>query len=137
MLPKELDQMTEFTAQEKRERDAEPHPVWRGIGFLMMVGIPFLSYGIAGELLVLFAERGIVLPPQLQQPSITLPLLGTINNWPALAVFTVAISVILYGAFAVVNAMIYGTSSGSTYRAFESQPEQYKKKRKLKKSRYD
>jgi hypothetical protein len=129
--------MTEFTAQEKRERDAEPHPVWRGIGFLLMVGIPFLSYGIAIELLALIAARGIALPPQLQQPGITVPLLGTIHNWPALAVFTAIVAVILYGVFAVVNAMIYGTSSKSTLRVFESAPKQYKKKRNLKKPRYD
>ena len=103
----------------------------------MMVGIPFVAYGIAGELLVLLAERGIAIPIQLQQPPINIPVLGTIQNWPALAVFTAVVSVLMYGVFAVVNAMIYGRSSGSTYRVFESQPEQYKKKRNLKKSRYD
>lgn len=129
--------MTEFTAQEKRERDAEPHPVWRGIGFLMMVGIPFVAYGIASEVLVLFAERGISLPSQLMRPPLEIPGIGVIQNWPALAIFTAIGAIIMYGVFAIVNAMIYGRSSGSTYRVFESQPKQYKKKRDLKKPRYD
>ncbi len=129
--------MTFLSEQDKRERAKEPHPVWRGIGFLLLIGIPFLAYGVAVEMLSLFAENGIAIPEQLKKPSMDLPVLGTVDNWPAVVVFTILVALVLYGTFAVVNAIIYGSSSGSTYRVFESEPEKYKKKRKLNKPNYD
>jgi len=129
--------MTFLSEQDKRERAKEPHPVWRGIGFLLLIGIPFLAYGVAIEMLALFAENGISIPEQLQQPALDLPILGTVDNWPAVVVFTILVGLVLYGTFAVVNAIIYGSSSGSTYRVFESKPEKFKKKRKLAKPNYE
>lgn len=130
--------MTRYTTNKSvKERDEEPHPVWRGIGLLMIIGIPVLSYAIATQLMMYFAENEIRLTGQLLAPPIEVPLLGTIYNWPAVAVFTFVFTLILFGVFAVVNAVVYGSSSNQTLRSFESPPKQFKKKRKLRKPNYD
>ena len=129
--------MTFLSEQDKRERAKEPHPVWRGIGFLLIVGIPFLAYGISIQMLTYFAENGIAIPEQLKKPALDIPVLGTVNNWPAVVAFTILGVLVLYGLFAVVNAIIYSSSSANTYRIFESKPAKFKKKRKLVKPDYE
>jgi hypothetical protein len=129
--------MTRYVNPDAKERSEEPHPIWRGIGLILMIGIPILSFAISSEVMVYFAENNITISEDLLAPPLEIPLVGTIFNWPALLVFTFVISLILYGIFAVVNALIYGTSSKSTLQKFEAPPEQYKKKRKLRKTNYD
>ncbi len=59
------------------------------------------------------------------------------NNWPAMLVFTFIIALVLFGMFALINALIYGTSSDKTLQSLESPPRRVKKKRKLIKPDYD
>lgn len=137
MPPKEADPMSDFFRDEKKQREDEPHPAWRGIGFLMIILIPILSFLISIEVVAALAMRGFVLPEELRRPPQEILGMGPFANLPAILVFGVLIAAVLFGVFAVINAIIYGASAGNTYRAFESPPEQYKKKKKLKKRRFD
>jgi hypothetical protein len=129
--------MTKYINPKAKERSDEPHPVWRGIGMVMMIGIPILSYAIANQLLSYFATEGIMLSEELMAPPVAVPLLGEVYNWPALLVFTFLIALVLFGLFAVVNAVVYSASSNSTLRKLESPPRRLKKKRKLIKPDYE
>jgi hypothetical protein len=137
MPPKEVDPMSDFFRDEKKQREDEPHPAWRGIGFLLLIGIPILSFLISTEVVAALVRNGFVLPEELQRPPQEILGMGPFANLPAILVFGVLIAAVLFGIFAIVNAMIYGASAGNTYRAFESPPEKFKKKRKLKKRRFD
>lgn len=129
--------MTKYVNPSAKERSEEPHPVWRGIGLVMIILIPILSFAISSQLMLYFAQEGIAVSEQLLAPATEIPLVGEIYNWPALLVFTLVISLILFGVVVVINAVIYGASSNQTLRTFESQPKRFKKKRKLIKPDYD
>jgi hypothetical protein len=48
-------------AEQKREG---PHPIWRGIGCMMMIIVPILSYALAEVTMPLLLSRGLI-PQQL------------------------------------------------------------------------
>lgn len=128
--------MTRYVS-DKKERSAEPHPIWRGIGLIMIIVIPILSFAVADQLMIYFAENNILIIEQLVRPPVEVPLWGAVYNWPAMLIFTFIIAIILFGIFALVNAVIYGASSEKTLQKLEAPPKQYKKKRKLIKPDYD
>lgn len=130
--------MSDYRENErKRERARDPHPAWRGIGFLMMFGIPILSFAIADQVVILLKSRGIAIPPQLMTPPMVVPVYGVVFDLYAVLVFTGIITLLLFGLFAIINAAIYSSSSENTYRVFESEPQRFKKKRKLVKPDYE
>ncbi len=61
---------------DKKERSHEPHPVWRGIGLFMIIGIPILSFALAEQLLFYFAANNIVIIEQLLAPPVEVPIWG-------------------------------------------------------------
>lgn len=129
--------MTKYVNSDKKERSPDPHPVWRGIGFVMIVMIPLMSFAIADQLMRYFAENNIRIINELLAPPVEVPLWGTVYNWPAMLVFAFVIALIMFGLFAMVNAVIYRSSSSKTLQTLESPPKSYKKKRKLAKPDYD
>lgn len=129
--------MTKYVDNRRKERDPDPHPVWRGIGLVMMVLIPILSFAISDQLMIYMNENNMRIIEQLMAPPVEVPLWGVVYNWPAMLTFTFVISLIMFGFFAVINAMIYSTSSNKTLRTLESAPKRFKRKRNLKKPRYD
>ncbi|MBN2044163.1 MAG: hypothetical protein JW757_04005 [Anaerolineales bacterium] len=129
--------MTRYVNSGVKERSEEPHPVWRGIGLILIIGIPILSLAISNQLMIFLDENNIVISEELLAPPVEIPFVGAIINWPALLVFAFLIALILYGFLAVVNAVVYSTSSRSTLQKFEAPPKQFKRKRKLKKPNYE
>jgi hypothetical protein len=101
-------------------KPTQPHPIWRGIGCLMMILVPFMSYA-AGVLTVNYAlQQGYPLPYQLlgaptlpafiwQNPTLAY-LFAPLLRWENLyAHLTFAlVYVVLFGSIlAFVYALIY------------------------------
>ncbi|MCB2178907.1 hypothetical protein KQH61_05785 [bacterium] len=129
--------MSDYFEQKKREKKREPHPVWRGIGFLMMILIPLLSF-MLGDMAVNYGKgRGIVIPEEFRYADINIPLYGTVSDIYAVLAIGFVIALILFSIVAIINAAIYSTSQNSTYQTFQSKPQRYKRKKKLHKPRYD
>ncbi len=124
-------------SNQKRERKREPHPIWRGIGFAMIIIIPLFSFAGADLLVQYLRTSGVTLPTQLRADTIELPVYGPLTDYKAVLVVAAVIAMILFGLFTLINAAMYQASSGKTYQVFESEPQAYKKKRKLKKPNYD
>lgn len=129
--------MSDYFEQEKRERAEQQHPVWRGIGFLMAIIIPFFSFAAADVLLNYGKERGVVLPSELRSPPFEIPLYGTVLDIKAVLIVGFIIMLSLFVLLTVINALMYRSSSERTYQVFESEPKQFKKKKKLYKPKYD
>ncbi len=80
---------TGFQRATPPRRQKEPHPIWRGVGCLMMVIVPVLSYVLAAMTVDLLLKSGIGLPPELLgPPSFKIPAfvyraqgLGKILGW--------------------------------------------------------
>lgn len=108
------------------------HPVWRGIGCLMMMIVPVVAFATA-DLLIRFARgnvAGFFVPAQLRG-NFTLPGYGVVVDFWAVVVLTFVVSLVLFALLAILNSIIYGMS-GNTKRRFESAPQRHKPKRKLK-----
>ena len=60
--------MTKYRTHERKmpRRSNEPHPVWRGIGCLIMLIIPALSLGFSYVMVNSALSLGVDLPPSLR-----------------------------------------------------------------------
>lgn len=123
--------------REKRERDREPHPIWRGIGVAMMVLIPLISF-VAADLIVdwMKVEKGLRIPDPLAQTDWDIPLYGRVDDAVAVVLFALVVMLIVFGLFTIINAVAYRATSQRNLRRFESRPQRFKRKRKLRKPTY-
>lgn len=127
--------MKQYSTAGKRERERsdEPHPIWRGIGLVMMVLIPLVSFALSDVLLQWGRTRGVTIPVELRTGVTAVPLYGDVVDIYAILILAAAIMLVLFGLFTIINAAVYRASGNKTYQAFESTPQKYKKKRKLRK----
>lgn len=89
------------------ERPWEIHPVWRGIGCLMMVLIPIISY--AGAVLLVEAnieQRWVPVSFDLMR-KINLPLIGSVDHLFANLLVTVVLSIIGFALLTAAYALLY------------------------------
>ena len=129
--------MSDYFENKKREKSREPHPIWRGIGLIMIVLIPVLSFALSDVLLQTARRNQILIPVELQSPPIQIPAYGIVSDIKAVLIVAFAIMLVLFGLFTIINSAVYRGSKDSTYQIFQAQPKQFKKKRKLKKPTYD
>jgi hypothetical protein len=123
-------------SREERERETWPHPIWRGVGIVMIIVLPILSFVISDEL-VKYWEATIpdfVLPHQMRQ-TVNIPIYGQVNNFFGVLALTAIVTIAFFALFSVVNAIVYRSTMNKKLRVFESPPTAYKKKRKLKKAK--
>ncbi len=108
------------------------HPVWRGIGFVIMIIIPFISFGFSEISLNYLKENvnGFSIPAQLRSGPFQIT-----ENWVIIDLFAViAVGVLmmffLLSIFAIINTMIYGITRDKKSNIFEANKKEFKKKKK-------
>jgi hypothetical protein len=118
----------------QRERDRLPHPIWRGVGVVMVVLIPIISFVISNELVIYWKNTipGFILPSNLRQP-LDIPLYGNVDNFLGVLALAVLITLAFFAVFSFVNAVVYSATREQNLRVFETPPRRYKRKRKLRK----
>jgi hypothetical protein len=122
-------------------KSREIHPIWRGIGCLMMVVIPLVSYagavkiveyGLAHNWPFPASFLGYILFPQWVGRAPVLPFLlspiSHFKNMGAVLVIMLGLIVLLAALFSTVYAMIYRTMGPSHYTAIDAPPSKYKAK---------
>ena len=111
-----------------------PHPIWRGIGCLLMVLIPIISFAAADVTIPFFQERGLV-PRELlitpQTPSwlwVTPPLaqayqflFGRPGILATLALTFIYI-ILIGGIMTVLYAIMYQMTAPSRYGPMDAPP---------------
>ena len=83
------------------------HPIWRGIGCILMLLIPIMAY--AGAILLIQAnieKRWVPMPAELMQ-SITLPFLGVVDHLVATLIVTILLSFIGFALLSFLYAIFY------------------------------
>lgn len=123
------------------KRDTIP-PLVRGIGCLMFVLIPIVAYGISAFVVTYATQRAWPIPPQwLGPPNLNavpqnLPFMAELvatlraqNNLIANLVFTVGISVVLYGIMSIVYGYAYSVAAPSKYGPMDVPPPRVKTKK--------
>jgi len=111
---------TSHVKQKVKPRNVGVHPVMRGIGCIMMVVVPILSYGAALLLVDYGIQRGWPIPPGWLEPIRIHPLLFQLrglepiwnfllvqDNFMAVIVFTLAIIVVIGGVMSLIYGYIY------------------------------
>ena len=137
--------MGKYTTYKKappKPRNLGVHPVMRGIGCIMMIVVPVLSYGIALLLLDYGLRQGWPLPPSWLGPLKIHPLLLSLrgldpvwnfllrqNNLIAILVFTVAITFVIGGLMSVLYGYIYTLFGPPQYGPQDAPPIRAKVKR--------
>lgn len=117
------------------------HPVWRGIGCLLIVIIPVMSYALATLLAPEFKASG-KFPPILFMP-VRFP--AWVGHWPALNAIARFISSIenlgaiillfslimplLTGLFTLLYILVYQYVGPPRYTIFDTPPPKYKAKK--------
>ena len=128
-------------AQPKR-RNLGVHPVMRGIGCIMIVVVPLLSYGIALFLINYGIRNGWPIPPSWLQPINIHPLLLQLrglddvwlflrrqDNFIAVVVFTIAITVVIGGLMSIIYGYMYSIFGPPRYGPQDAPPIRVKVKR--------
>ncbi len=111
-----------------KPRNRGVHPVMRGIGCVMMVIVPFISYGSAVLLVNYAARAGWPIPVTWYGPPQIHPLLLRLsgltpvwnflrsqNNLTANLVFAFVIAVVIFGLMSVIYGYIYAMFGPSQY----------------------
>ena len=125
--------------QQKRQlKPDNPHPVWRGIGCLLMIIVPIMSYALATILVPIVKATG-KLPAELYQP-IRFPdwvlrtrtlgdvarFLGSLNNLWAMLIFFGISLLVLAGVFSFLYSIVYQQVGPPRYTALDAPPADYK-----------
>ena len=112
----------------QKERPWKIHPIWRGIGCLMMILIPVVSYAAADVLLTNASSLGINFPRDMYRPfmvsSFEMPF--TLGE----GVLTVGFMVAFFGAFTIIYSLVYRTAGPPRYGPTDVPPMRRPKKRR-------
>ncbi|HEY9151876.1 MAG TPA: hypothetical protein VIN60_03250 [Anaerolineales bacterium] len=127
--------------RQPKKRDNRPHPVWRGIGCLLMVIVPLLSFAFA-EITVndAWAQQYIpyqllgnpVMPAELWKVGYLNPILSFLQNQTNLygaLVFFVFYTLVLGAFVSVGNALLYKAIAPPRYGPQDAPPPNVKVKR--------
>jgi len=99
------------------------HPIWRGIGCLMMLLIPILSY--AGAVLLVEAnldQDWFVMPGEMIR-EISVPVIGPVDHLWGNLLFTLALSLIGFALLTAIYALVYQLIGPPRYGPLDAPPE--------------
>ena len=124
--------------------DTGPHVIWRGLGCLMMVIIPVISYAAAYEIVNYGLTNGWIIPyqflgtpqlPELIRKSNALWALfrpiTSIQNFYAYVAFGTLIMVLISGTISVIYAVVYRILGPSRWGPLAMPPPKFKTKKYL------
>jgi hypothetical protein len=110
-----------YTRQEVKERPWEVHPIWRGLGCILIILIPIMSYAAA----VVVVHENLVnkwvdLPPELAG-FIVIPYLGVRVFFAEIAA-TLLFMFIGYGILVLIYSVMYRIVGPPRYGPLDSPP---------------
>jgi hypothetical protein len=133
---------TSYSRKKPPPRIEGVHPVMRGIGCIMMIVVPILSYGIAVLLVNYGATHGWPIPPDWFGPPTIPPLLLNLqglrpilgfiqaqNNLQANLIFAVAVTVVIGGLMSMIYGFTYSLFGPPRYGPQDEPPIRVKVKR--------
>ena len=89
------------------DRPWKIHPIWRGIGCLMMILIPIMSYAGAVILVQENAKQGWLPMPRELSQTVTVPFLGEMDQFIAVVIVTTLLMIVGFGVVTILYSLIY------------------------------
>ena len=129
------------TIKEVDQKVERPHPIWRGIGCLIIIIVPILSFAAANVSMPFFLNRGLVpnellFTPELPRWLWYAPVLAQIIQYLfgrfaifATLILTFIFIVILGGIFSVIYATMYRIVAPARYGPLDAPPPKVKIKK--------
>jgi len=102
-------------------RDIAAHPLWRGIGCLLLVVVPIISFAAARLLVQENSRQGWIRIPAEMRGSLAIPILGPVYAVD-LAV-TILIIILAFGLLTVVYALLYRLFGPPRYGPLDAPPD--------------
>jgi len=100
-----------------RENARKAPPVWRGIGFILMIGIPFLAYVLSLVLLEQNAQQGwISIPREYLARGVDSLLYIKIG-------LTLLLSLLLFAIFSFLGVLMFQVGGHQRYGPLDAPPE--------------
>ncbi len=133
-----------YRSYEKKlpQRSSEPHPVWRGIGCIIMVIIPVVSFALSVLTIDAAIQNGIEIPRSISGYPAIYPLLyripglvGLLNwfhnqyNLYAYLLMALFYIIVLGAILALAYAIMYRISAPPRYTGVDAPPLNVKVKR--------
>lgn len=118
-----------FTRQEVKERPWDVHPIWRGIGCILVILIPIMAY--AGAVVLVrenFENNWVALPPELTG-SLVIPYLGATVYYAEIAA-TFVLMFFGFGVLVVIYSFLYSLVGPPRYGPLDSPPIKRKPKKR-------
>jgi hypothetical protein len=145
----------------EKPRPWKIHPIWRGLGCIMMILIPIIAYA-ASSLVVenidavkafltkvyitsisvdLLAWTNYIVQyvPQISEQVATVKQalnLKPVDYFWGKVMLAVVFSLILFAILSIFYSLIFSISGGSPRSPLDVEPERYKKKKKTKRAKY-
>jgi len=115
--------------QDEREEKGI-HPVWRGIGCVLLILLPVMSYAGAVELVKANYKNGwMVMPSDLAQ-TVAIPYIGYISHLYANLAVGVVLLVIGFGILTIIYSILYSTMGPPKYGPTDAPPPRKAKRRR-------
>ena len=137
--------MTKYSSLNQRSAPPKPkqtHPIWRGIGCLMILIVPAISFGLAEITTTIAYQQGWPLPSQLTgypvMPSLLWNLQGLtpilaaiqgVNNLYLLLALTLVFIVVLGAIISFAYAIIYNFAGPPRHGPMDAPPPKVKLKK--------
>jgi hypothetical protein len=106
------------------------HPIWRGIGCILIILIPFMSY--LGAILLVRANQAnhwVKIPAELMK-TIKLPFVGSAPHLFATLAGTLVLMAVGFGVLMILYAALYRVSGPSMHSPLDAPPERYIRRKK-------
>jgi hypothetical protein len=128
--------------REAKTKERETHPVWRGIGCMIIGLVPILSYATAVVTYPMFSSRGLV-PRDLRvtmqmpnwmwsiNPGLTSGIQKLVGNpqFLPMVLLTLIYIMVLGSLFSIVYSMMYRTLNPKRYGPMDAPPIRAKTKK--------
>ena len=117
--------------QAREERPWKVHPVWRGIGFLMILIIPLFSYAASDLIIEELMARELMSLPDVLRASYEIPIIGDIDFLLAKLALTIVLIFALFALLAIFYSILYMPMSDLGYGRMDVKPDQFQKYKRM------
>ena len=104
----------------KKEFKKETPPVWRGIGCLLMILIPFISIAAADTFID--ANLSTIAIPNVLRGGVDAGFLGYVRFFPAKVLLAVVFSVALFAVSSIIYSVLYNITGGKKRGPLDAPP---------------
>lgn len=136
---------TSYQKQKEKAQRSQVHPVMRGIGCILLVLVPILAYGASVYAVNYGVRTGLPIPPdwlgvpeipemlwRLGGLTVLLNYIQAQNNLIANLVFSLAITVLIFGVLAVLYGFMYKFFGPPEYGPTDAPPVKGRKVKRYK-----